>query len=137
MAGLKPTRANDCPVEQSSCGNNGLCNGNGGCQQIPDGTQCGTYCCTQGPATVAAFCHLVCANGSCSGESNMVAGTCQDTNPCSHNVCQTMGTHHVCRAEGGCDGLLGCCCVALGIPPMCTERIACINGLGGVCAPAP
>jgi hypothetical protein len=133
MAGVKPTRPAECPIQKNTCGNNGLCDGDGNCQQIADGTQCGTYCCGQGSGN-ANFCHLICANGACGNQSGVVAGSCADTSPCTTRArCNDMGTTHVCQNEGSCNGLLPCCCVGPGVAPACTDIVGCTLGMGGTC----
>jgi hypothetical protein len=133
MAGIKPTRQAECPIQKNACGNDGLCNGAGGCQQFPDGTQCGTYCCSPGNNNVE-FCHLLCAAGACTNQSAMVAGTCDDKNPCNRDRCDSMGTTHVCHNENGCTPP-DCCCVGAGSPICSVNAMICAQALNGTCIP--
>jgi hypothetical protein len=130
-AGTAPPRAADCPV-QAPCGNNGLCDGAGGCQRTGDGTRCGTYCCG-----TLATCHLVCAGGACSDQSGVMAADCNDSSPCSTDRCTSTGTTAVCVHDGACTGATSCCCVTLGIGilPSCAAADGCMAALGGRCVP--
>jgi hypothetical protein len=135
MAGAPPVRPTECPIQKGTCGNNGLCDGDGTCQQFADGTQCGTYCCN-GQGNNPDFCRLLCAGGSCSNKSGMVAGSCADTSPCSRDRCDQTGTTHTCVHDGACGGITPCCCVSGGIiGPQCTDMTGCLVGLGAMCVP--
>jgi hypothetical protein len=135
MAGLAPSRPGDCPTQTSPCGNSGLCSGAGACQQIPDGTRCGTYCCGQGQDQTSV-CHLVCQAGACNDQSGLAAGTCDDGNACTSDRCNDMVNTHTCAHTGACTGMDSCCCVAPGIGgPFCAEPDGCTDDLGGTCGP--
>jgi hypothetical protein len=135
MAGVKATRPTDCPVQTATCGNDGVCNGAGGCQQIVDGTPCGTYCCG-GQGSGGNFCRLLCAGGGCTNQSQTMVGSCDDNSPCSRDRCQDMGTTHQCVHDGACTGTTPCCCTGAGIGnSFCADQTGCTVGLGGVCAP--
>jgi hypothetical protein len=134
MAGVKPTRPAECPVQKATCGNSGLCDGAGGCQQFPDQTECGTYCCGGGgggPRT----CHLLCGGGMCNVQSGTVATSCSDNNPCTDDSCMEVGSNAECRHGGGCGGNQ-CCCQQRNDPPMCINQNACERGfIPGTCLP--
>jgi hypothetical protein len=135
MAGVKPTRQTECPVQQATCGNNGLCNGAGECQQFADGTQCGTYCCG-GQGGGGNFCHLLCQAGACTNQSGMNAGTCDDGSPCSRDRCEMVNGAHLCTHDGACSGTSSCCCVAgFGGGAFCSDPTGCTAGLNGMCMP--
>jgi hypothetical protein len=138
MAGVKPTRQAECPVQLAACGNNGRCDGAGGCQAIADGTQCGTYCCGGVLGGSANFCHLACAAGACTVQTGTAAGSCDDKSPCTRDRCedQPAAKTHTCARDGACTAPTGCCCtgLALGVP-FCADPSGCTVGLGGTCVP--
>jgi hypothetical protein len=142
MAGVRPTRPAECPMQRTTCGNNGLCNGAGACQQFPDGTQCGTYCCGngQGQGSNSPFCHLQCQGGACTNQTGAQAGTCDDSNPCTRDRCDNNNdATHTCTHDMGCSGLLSCCCVGGGGGGgggnfVCADPTVCTISLGH-CAP--
>jgi hypothetical protein len=135
MAGVRPTRQGECQEQRETCGNNGLCDGAGGCQQWPDGTRCGSYCCNGGPGSGANFCHLQCAGGSCSNRTGQQAGSCDDSSPCTRDRCNDGNGSHTCSHDPGCGGLTPCCCVGATSNPFCADATGCTAGLGGTCAP--
>jgi hypothetical protein len=133
QAGVKPTRANECPTQKATCGNNGLCDGNGACQQFADQTQCGTYCCNNGN-NGPRICNLACGNGSCSVQTGTVAMSCNDNNDCTDDSCQNVGSNAECRHGNGC-GPNQCCCQFRGNNnSMCAPEQRC-NNFGGNCSP--
>jgi hypothetical protein len=135
MAGVRPTRLFECPLQRTTCGNNGLCDGAGGCQQTSDGTQCGTYCCGPGNSN-ANVCRMLCDSGACSDQSGVVVASCVDDSLCTTDRCETVGTTHVCHNDVACGGNSPCCCVGPAIgTPMCTDTLGCTLGLGNTCMP--
>jgi len=133
MAGIRPTRPAECPLQRATCGNNGLCDGAGACQQVSDGAQCGTYCCGPGNSN-ANTCHLLCAAGACTDQSGMMAGSCVDDSLCTVDRCETVGTTAVCHNDIACGGNTPCCCVGPNVDtPSCTDTLGCTLGLGNMC----
>lgn len=63
-----------------SCGNDGMCNGTGGCRKYASGTVCVAAVCTSGDAK---------ANSTCDGKGTCVTGA---TRACSPYVCNAAGT---------------------------------------------
>jgi hypothetical protein len=98
-AGLDPD--NDCkPQEASTCGRDGQCDGSGGCRKWPDGTTCGSSCCSRGPGN-ARPCTFACHNGACDMQNPTVqADTCGSFSCC----CPTGGPN----GEAACVSPLAC-----------------------------
>jgi hypothetical protein len=98
-AGLDPD--NDCrPQEVSTCGLDGQCNGQGGCRKWPDGTTCGTTCCSRGPGN-SRPCSFACHNGACDTQNPMPqADACNGFSCC----CPTGGLN----GEAACVSPLAC-----------------------------
>ena len=112
-----------CPMSQpESCGNDGTCNGSGGCKRWPSTTMCRSPSCPAGGPTftMAAFCD---GNGACpSSQSTM----------CAPYKCNAAGT--VCAAS--CNGNDDCSGGSICLGGMCDQPKA--NGAmcsaGGECA---
>jgi hypothetical protein len=68
----------------ASCGNSGVCNGNGACRKYPDGTACGTGCCdtNSGQGHGARPCTYVCRAGRCDMAAPVVGAACGGNECC-------------------------------------------------------
>jgi hypothetical protein len=82
-AGTAPSPASQCTATaQPTCGTNGMCDGNGGCQFWSTSTLCGSASCTpeptcNGSGTCNAPAAGSCAGGTtCSGSSECATGEC-------------------------------------------------------------
>jgi hypothetical protein len=92
---------NECSTQdRSTCGRDGMCDGQGACRRYPDGTTCGTTCCSRGQGGNRP-CNYVCDNGSCDMQ-DPVPGTdsCTGFSCC----CPTGGTN----GEAACVSPLAC-----------------------------
>ena len=100
---------NECAAQDpATCGNAGVCNGNGACKKHPDGTACGSTCCDKGPGRGARPCSYVCRNGQCDmGSPEPTADSCGN-------------------------GIQACCCPNGGAvdAAACTTGLACALGTG-------
>jgi hypothetical protein len=86
---------NECAVQdRSTCGRDGMCDGQGACRKYADGTTCGTTCCSRGQGG-ARPCNYVCDNGTCDT---------QDPQP-GNDSC---GGFSCCCPTGGNDGEAAC-----------------------------
>ncbi len=119
---------NDCSQDlPSSCGNTGVCDGNGGCALYPAQTACGATSCV-GSSVKGKVCDGL---GLCVTEANGIpcapylcaAGSC--TSPC--------GTESDCVAGNYCEG--GVCKSKVGNGSACSTASSCQSGfcVDGVC----
>jgi hypothetical protein len=116
-----------------TCGTDGLCDGNGGCQSYPSTTSCGTDSCVGGSETPGA---------RCDGVGDCVPGTPQS---CGAYVCGTNGdcktscaTSADCASGYTCTGTICCTpghCAGGALGTTCTGAGDCASGFcqQGVC----
>jgi hypothetical protein len=92
---------NECSTQdRSTCGRDGMCDGQGACRRYPDGTTCGTTCCSRGQGGNRP-CNYVCDNGSCDMQDpEPAAESCTGFSCC----CPTGGTN----GEAACVSPLAC-----------------------------
>jgi hypothetical protein len=149
-AGMPPALESQCPKQDpSTCGQDGLCDGMGGCRKYPDNTSCGAGTC-QGSTVVGA---KVCMGGACTAGTttvcapyncNQAAGRCFDVcdnnsqcdgRECKDKSCGKKPLGAVCTAATECDSgscADGVCCnVACGGPCVSCN----LAGRAGECAP--
>jgi hypothetical protein len=121
-----PAPTGQCPV--ATCGNDGSCDGNAACEQVPNSTPCGADSC----------------NGDSLVSSTCVGGTCTpSTGSCSNAVkCVGQGTCPACTQDSDCDSLSDYCdtssgtCVGMGGPgAVCAGADQCTSGLCGAVQP--
>jgi Cellulose binding domain len=104
--GKPPVAASQCPMAAAaSCGNDGTCNGAGGCRQYVSGTMCAAPSCSGTTLTQARFCD---GNGLC---RNAITATCEPFK-CGTGACRTTcassadcATPNTCDATGSCGKL--------------------------------
>jgi hypothetical protein len=117
-------------VDTTTCGNNGKCDGAGGCQKYPDATQCSTAVC-QASSSVLNLA------GACSGNSCVV--TTHDCAPygCSGTACRTTCTGDAqCASNAYCDAMpLGHCVTKGNLGDGCGGDYECGSGhcVDGAC----
>jgi hypothetical protein len=153
-AGL-PDGQGGCPAAaEASCGNDGTCNGAGGCRRWGQSTMCRGPSCPAGGTTLtqAAFCDgqggcppgqtQSCGSYRCDGSNNMCRTTCTGNDDCNGRVCDTatgscgksvVGSRCATDAEcasGNCVDKT--CCTT----PSCPTCQSCGNA-AGTCAPVP
>ncbi|HEY0712949.1 MAG TPA: hypothetical protein VGF45_09770 [Polyangia bacterium] len=85
-----PVRAGTDPDEEclaeapTSCGKTGVCDGQSACRVYPDGTSCGTGCCSGG-GNRDGVCSYVCRAGRCDRNNPVEQDTCGVFNCCCPN----------------------------------------------------
>jgi hypothetical protein len=104
---------------QATCGNDGNCDGNGGCEQVPAGTMCAMAACVGNSFHPPE----VCTGGMCPTGTAM---------PCAPYVCTTSGCPNTCTMKSQCSS--GNTCLPGGTcgPPLangspCTDPSQCTN----------
>ena len=149
-----PDPAGVCRNEGStSCKNNGVCNGSGGCQRYAAGTTCAAGFCTN---------NVEQKTSTCDGIGNCTPGT---RVPCDKYVCDTAGAacYDSCRTDAECAANQGCVNGSCGkksngascqrdmqcASGFCTNGFCCnarcngtcescaLSGSQGVCTPVP
>ncbi|HVU52112.1 MAG TPA: hypothetical protein VHL80_15545 [Polyangia bacterium] len=114
----------------SSCGTNGKCDGNGGCQKYPDDTPCSTATCPANASTLTMA--GACLNGVCN----------KPTQPCSPYTCNgaaacssTCGSIQDCQSGYYCTGVGGKCLLKKDDGGSCATGDECVHGycVDGVC----
>lgn len=119
---------NDCAADaQSTCGNDGMCDGAGACRKWPSGTQCGSSCVNGTQTTLGCsgtgVCSQALSSKSCGGP------------PCANaQVCSTTcGAGSPCQAGFWCDA--GTCKAQLAKGSVCTSAAQCSTGscADGIC----
>ncbi len=118
-----------CPDQGSaSCGTDGKCDGNGGCQLYPAGTTCQGSSCPAGTTTFSAA-------SSCDG-----AGQCVTPNatPCFPYQCGVNVCKNACTTDGDCSAPAVCIngsCGLKGNGQSCAGALECLSGFcaQGVC----
>ena len=121
---------------ESSCGQTGLCNGQGGCAKHPPGTDCATASCS-GPRTlvVGGECDgdgicvkgapLECTPFNCEGDAcrvSCLADTdCVPPNVCADGKCGLRGNGQACTANDQC------------LSTFCVDGVCCENACTGRC----
>jgi hypothetical protein len=128
-----------CRVDPpDSCGENGLCNGQGGCTKHEAGTVCKAAGCSDGRTLKAA--------SACDGNGQCIAGVGLDCAPwtCSEGICKLSCTDDTqctpparCRVEGGCGKFpLGSKCGKNDdcLSNFCVDGVCCDNACADKCA---
>ncbi len=111
--------AEECAMEaMSTCGNDGTCNGLGGCRKYPMGTQCQAPSCTGSMETPASSCD---ATGVCKAEP---ARACPGGGMCKGNSCGTACTNDS-SCQTGFFCRTGVCMARLAPGAACTRREEC------------
>jgi hypothetical protein len=123
-AGQDP--ASECPADPvSSCGRDGVCNGAGACRLYTAGTQCSPASCT-GSTQMSA--------GTCSGTGMCVPGASLS---CGPYVCNGIGCATSCTSNAGCSAgnvcLNGMCVASNSCNPACQPGFIC---QAGMCVPS-
>jgi hypothetical protein len=86
---------------ESSCGNDGLCDGAGACRKWPATTVCAAASCTNGTATAASKCD---GKGACVAGATTTCDpyTCDDATKTCHTSCSGTGPRPECKAPNIC-----------------------------------
>jgi len=107
----------------SSCGNNGKCDGGGGCQKYPDNTPCSSATCPTNASTLTMA--GACLNGTCN----------KPTAPCLPYYCNgasacsaTCGSIQDCQSGYYCTGVGGTCQAKKDDGQACTIGDECVHG---------
>lgn len=114
-----------CTMSGGECGQDGTCDGNGGCRSAKQGTSCGTKApsCTATNASAAA---PVCNGaGACSSPSSQPCGTLQ-CNPTTGTCKQACAGDGDCAAGNYCNGTA--CVPKKGPRGACAAAHECANG---------
>jgi hypothetical protein len=117
--------SNTCKATAAStCGNDGTCNGKGGCSKFASGTVCKNAACATGVVTLASRCD---GNGACKAGGTSSCGgfacdpsapatclnNCSNNSqcvgvPCQGNKCGLVGAGGPCEGAGDCQSGLSC-----------------------------
>ncbi len=121
----------ECSTDmQSSCMQNGFCDGAGACQKYSMGTSCGNQSCTGNTQTNAS---------ACNGTGTCVSGGTLD---CTPYICGAMACKTSCTADADCTTGNYCNTMAMTCDPKrtngqsCTATSQCVTGnfcIDGVC----
>jgi hypothetical protein len=119
----------------ASCGNNGTCDGSGGCAHYAVGTVCAGETCANGVYTPPSTCS---ASGQCAAPDSLACTpyVCNGTacfNSCTSNdQCKTPNT---CDASSSCGKSLGAFCIAAAEckTGVCAQGICCSSPCSGPC----
>jgi hypothetical protein len=145
------SRCND--LGAASCGNDGFCNGAGGCRLYAAGTECAAPSCpiATTTATLARSCDGVgtcrpaatqsCVPYTCNGSTCQAAcatnADCSAGTVCNNGSCGKKRLGQICGAGGECDSgncVDSVCCSA----PSCGNCASCnVKGSAGACAALP
>lgn len=121
---------NDCSIDApGSCGQDGACDGNGGCRLYGGQVSCGNASCTGSTYTPAPSCD---GEGGCKTPTSSGCGAYL----CAGNVCGTSCTSSAqCSSGYYCDTGKKACVPLLGIGERCTDSGECKEGhcVDGVC----
>ena len=138
-AGVAPAHAGCDKQPATSCGNNGLCDGAGSCQQYDDTTVCGEASCDRGGNTFQpeARCDgrgtcaaraggISCAPFTCDAHGKACASTCKNEgecvagNACANGSCGLIANGLSCHDGGQCQS--GFCVDGVCCNTPCTEQ---------------
>jgi hypothetical protein len=114
----------------ASCGNNGRCDGVGGCQKYGDGTSCSSPSCPAGGVTLTLG--GTCAGGTCTATPQSCNGyRCNGTNACQ-STCNADGD---CASGYYCTGATGSCLpkIAQGLACASDHQCGTAHCVDGVC----
>ncbi|HVZ71134.1 MAG TPA: hypothetical protein VHJ20_02060 [Polyangia bacterium] len=131
VAAGTPAPASFCADEgAASCGNNGKCDGNGGCQNYGDGTSCSLATCPSGAGSLVMA--GTCQAGVCSKPTQSCAPYfCNGVTACQ----TTCGSSTDCTTGYYCTGVGGTCVLKKAGGAACTADGQCSTGhcTDGVC----
>jgi hypothetical protein len=105
-AGKAPTVAGQCTP--SACGNNGKCDGNGGCEQVPTGTVCAPAACTNNVFSSQETCSNQmcpapmmqdCMPYKCNGATGCPTSCAMDSQCSNGHYCMNPGAPGTCVAQ--------------------------------------
>ncbi|HVU91886.1 MAG TPA: hypothetical protein VHC23_06615, partial [Jatrophihabitans sp.] len=126
----------------ATCGTDGLCDGNGGCQSYPSATSCGMDSCAGGTETPGARCDGVgdcvpgtpvsCAPYACGGDGDCKTSCATSADCATGYTCS--GT--ICCQPGHCaGGALGTTCAGPGdcASGFCQQGVCCASTCAGAC----
>ncbi|HXT97489.1 MAG TPA: hypothetical protein VN853_14400 [Polyangia bacterium] len=139
-AGQDPLQ--QCALASDSCGTDGLCDGNGGCQSYPSTTSCGMDACANGIETPGPRCDGVgdCVTGTPQSCGAYVCGTNGDCKTsCATDADCASGTTcngTICCMPGNCaGGALGATCTGPGdcASGFCQQGVCCASSCTGTC----
>jgi len=130
---------NDCTDDGApGCGQNGLCDGDGGCQRYPTATQCTPNPCAQDTDCTSGHCAGICCNQACNGPCVGCTRALKDagndgvcgnvpvgTNP-TGGCAADPGYPNTCGSDGLCDGQGSCRSYAL--QGTSCGTVTCANG---------
>lgn len=128
---------NDCAAEaQSTCSNDGMCDGAGACRKWTSGTQCGSSCVNGTQTTLgcngAGSCSQALGTKSCGGppcaNAQVCSTTCGPGSPCQTGFWCDAGTCKAQLAKGAV-----CASAAQCSTGSCTDGICCDQACTGLC----
>ena len=108
----------------STCRNDGSCDGQGACQQYPNGTECSPPSCVDGSSQSTEYLPAVCSGGGCPTASSASCGQFK----CGGNACRdTCSQNSHCASGSYCASTD--CVPKLGVGEVCLESGDCTTNI--------